>query len=195
MIKTFRTFKEACDFYSFPGSHQIGSFGNAKGILRSYSNGTPGKDFVLNDEKEVLYKLKDDSYREKFNRNMVNNQHVRIFLKVNPAGNPKESYVKDLGLFAVVGFKEDTQHVRMVAVTKIEQQICVKRAAALSFPSTRSCSSRCSSKKGKLEVPNFHLDQGLEEILNLLFPLATKDATFEEDIGKTYGTRCQVLPH
>ena len=60
----FRNFREACIFYKFPGSHQVGSFGNKTGILRSYSNGTPGKDFFYDDEATVLYRLKDDKYRE-----------------------------------------------------------------------------------------------------------------------------------
>ena len=137
IISMFRTFKEACNFYKFPGSHQVGSFGNSLGILRSYSNDTPGKDFFLDGEREILYKLKDDSYREKFNRNILNDQHVRVFRKVNmEAGNScrktRTTYVKDLGLFSVVGFKDDTNHVRMISVKKKEKQSGIKRKVASS---------------------------------------------------------------
>ena len=139
MSKIFRTFKEACDFYKYPGSHQIGSFGNANGIIRSYSNGTPGKDFVMEDETVVLYKLKDEMYRAKFSRNMSSGQKVRIFRRVTSEGiddkdkngigrselqsgrrscKAKESIVKDLGLFSVVGFEDGSGHVKMVSVSK-----------------------------------------------------------------------------
>ena len=128
----FKNFKEACDFYKFPGSHQVGSFGNATGILRSYSNGTPGKDFFLNGEREILYKLKDDSYREKFSRNILNDQLVRVFRKVNSevensTKKTRMPYVKDLGLFSVVEFKDDTNHVRMVSVEKLQKKNVIKR--------------------------------------------------------------------
>lgn len=133
----FRTFKEACGFYKFPGSHQVGSFGNSSGILRSYSNDTPGKDFFLDGEREILYKLKDDSYREKFNRNILNDQLVRVFRKVNmevenSCRKTRTTYVKDLGLFSVVDFKDDTNHVRMVSVEKLEKQSREKRKVASS---------------------------------------------------------------
>ena len=130
----FKNFKEACDFYKFPGSHQVGSFGNASGILRSYSNGTLGKDFFLDGESEILYKLKDDSYREKFNRNILNDQLVRVFRKVNleveySTKKTRKSYVKDLGLFSVVEFKDNTNHVRMVSVEKLKKQNGIKRVS------------------------------------------------------------------
>ena len=102
----FRNFREACIFYKFPGSHQVGSFGNKTGILRSYSNGTPGKDFFYDDEATVLYRLKDERYREKFSLNMKHKQLVRVFRKV-------EHGVKDLGEYRVVSF-EKSGHVKMV---------------------------------------------------------------------------------
>lgn len=92
----FKNFKSACTFYSFPGSHQIGSYGpKHQGIVRSYSNSTPGKDKLVGGV--FLYRLKDEAYREKFKLNMKNKQKVRVFRKVVEG-------VEDLGLFDVEGF-------------------------------------------------------------------------------------------
>ncbi len=102
----FTNFRDACSFYKFPGSHQVGSFGNKTGILRSYSNGTPGKDFFRDNESTVLYRLKDEKYREKFSLNMKHKQLVRVFRKI-------EDGVKDLGEYRVVSF-EKSGHVKMV---------------------------------------------------------------------------------
>ena len=101
----FSNFREACLFYKFPGSHQVGSFGNKTGIIRSYSNGTVGKDFFLDDEATVLYRLKDEKYKEKFSLNIKHKQLVRVFRKV-------EAGVKDLGEYKVVSF-EKSGHVKM----------------------------------------------------------------------------------
>lgn len=111
--RVFKNFKTACQHYKFPGSHQRGSYGpKGKGIVRSYSNGTPGKDHVAIGKKgqktEVLYKLKDEGYREKFSENITQSSRVRFFRKV-------ESGVEDLGLFEVTGFTE-TGHVKMINV-------------------------------------------------------------------------------
>ena len=105
-MNEFRNFKTACQHYKFPGSHQVGSFGDKHGILRSYSNGTPGKDFINDDETQILYRLKNEEYRTKFSRNIASGQLVRVFRKV-------ETGVKDLGLFVVQGFGE-SGHVKMV---------------------------------------------------------------------------------
>ena len=106
----FRTFKEACEFYKFPGSHQTGSYGPKDvGILRSYSNGTPGKDFIhrLPDGTiEILYKLKDDAYRQKFRLTMKSKVYVRVFRKHMNLG------IENLGKFEVHGFTK-SGHVRM----------------------------------------------------------------------------------
>ena len=32
----FKNFKEAHEYYKYPGTHRIGSYGNDKGIIRSY---------------------------------------------------------------------------------------------------------------------------------------------------------------
>lgn len=38
----FNNFKEAQEYYKYPGTHRIGSYGNDKGIIRSYSSGKKG---------------------------------------------------------------------------------------------------------------------------------------------------------
>jgi hypothetical protein len=46
--RMFKNFAAACISYAFPGSHQVGSYGlKGQGIVRTYSNATPGKDVVL----------------------------------------------------------------------------------------------------------------------------------------------------
>ena len=86
----------------YPGSHQTGSYGNKEGILRSYSNGTSGKDFISKDETLILYCLKDEIYRGRFKLNMEHHQAVRFFRKIPPSS--KQPGVKDLGLFRIDGF-------------------------------------------------------------------------------------------
>ena len=43
----FKNFKQAHEHYNYPGSHRIGSYGDSKGIIRSYSNGKNG-DLIKN---------------------------------------------------------------------------------------------------------------------------------------------------
>ena len=38
----FKNFKKAQEYYKYPGTHRIGSYGNDKGIIRSYSSGKKG---------------------------------------------------------------------------------------------------------------------------------------------------------
>jgi hypothetical protein len=84
--------------YAFPGSHQVGSYGpKGTGIVRTYSNATPGKDIVLDGGELFLYRLKDEAVRTQFLVNAQRLKPVRVFRKVS-AG------VVDLGLFQVDGF-------------------------------------------------------------------------------------------
>ena len=109
--KIFPNFKAACKHYQLPGSHQVGSYGpKGKGIYRSYSNGTPGKDFITVKKGEktvVLYRLKDENYRRKFSENITSKTPLRFFRKTSEG-------CEDLGLMEVKGFT-DSGHVRMVS--------------------------------------------------------------------------------
>ena len=63
----FKNFSTACKHYGFPGSHQVGSYGpKGTGIVRTYSNATPGKDIVLDNGEAFLYRLKDEKVRAQF---------------------------------------------------------------------------------------------------------------------------------
>ena len=97
--RVFRNFSTACKHYGFPGSHQVGSYGpKGTGIVRTYSNSTPGKDRVLGEAgTRMLYRLKDEAVRGQFMVNQRERRAVRIFRKV-AAG------VVELGLFHVEGF-------------------------------------------------------------------------------------------
>jgi len=98
----FKNFKTACEYYNFPGSHQVGSYGKKnKGICRTYSNATPGKDIVLDNGDLFLYRLKDAKVRKQFEINMARRRPVRVFRKINHAGVPG---VVDLGEFQIQGF-------------------------------------------------------------------------------------------
>tara|TARA_E500000178_G_C16528791_1_gene533485 strand:+ start:186 stop:491 length:306 start_codon:yes stop_codon:yes gene_type:complete len=90
----FKNFKEAHEYYNFEGSHRIGSFGNEKGITRSYSNGEK-KDKILKDK--ILYVLKNDKVKDKFKLNIINKKKVRFFAKI-------KNGVEDMGLYKVKGF-------------------------------------------------------------------------------------------
>lgn len=90
----FKNFKEAHEYYKYPGSHRIGSFGDEKGIIRSYSNGKKGD--ILKNNK-IYYVLKNDIIKEKFKLNIKNNKKVRFFIK-------QDNGVKDMGLFHVKKF-------------------------------------------------------------------------------------------
>jgi len=104
----FKNFREACAHYKFPGSHQTGSYGpKLKGIVRSYSNATPGKDKVLEGGQVMLYRLKEDERtRAQFRVNLKRHAPVRVFRKVTTG-------VMDLGVFVVEAFvkAEPDDHV------------------------------------------------------------------------------------
>ena len=94
----FKNFLTACKHYKFPGSHQVGSYGpKGTGIVRTYSNSTPGKDIVLNQGNLFLYRLKDEKVRAQFNINAQQKKPVQIFRKISTG-------VIDLGLFYVNGY-------------------------------------------------------------------------------------------
>ena len=90
----FKNFKEAHEYYKYPGSHRIGSFGDDKGVIRSYSNGKKGD--ILKNNK-IYYVLKNDNIKEKFKLNIKNNKKIRFFIK-------QENVVKDMGLYHVKRF-------------------------------------------------------------------------------------------
>ena len=128
MVKVYKNWREAHKANSLPGSYQDGSYGpKGKGIVRSYSNGTPGKDFIKAkpDGKgyEILYRLKNEAYGEKFSINIRQKQSVRFFRKVSDG-------VEDLGSLRVVGFTDshgktvsrDTTHVKMVSENNIVEK-------------------------------------------------------------------------
>ena len=98
-LRHFANFAAACRHYSFPGSHQVGSYGpKGEGILRSYSNGTPGKDLVLDGGDKFLYRLKDSTVRAQFEVNASRGRPVQVFRKVAEG-------VVELGSFDVDGFE------------------------------------------------------------------------------------------
>jgi hypothetical protein len=103
----FANFLLACKHYNFPGSHQHGSTSNANGVIRTYSNSTPGKDRVLNGGHEILYRLKSVEIQKKFSLNIKSGQMVRFFRKV-------EGGCKDMGSFTVAGFVDDDAFVRLL---------------------------------------------------------------------------------
>ena len=90
----FKNFKAAHEYYNYLGSHRIGSFGDEKGIIRSYSNGKKGD--ILKNNK-IYYVLKNNNIKEKFKLNIKNKKKVRFFIKVNDG-------VKDMGLYHVKRF-------------------------------------------------------------------------------------------
>jgi galactokinase len=105
--RVFANFLLACKHYDFPGSHQHGSTSNANGVIRTYSNSTPGKDRVLRGGHEIHYRLKSVDVQRKFSLNMASGQKVRFFRKV-------ENGCKDMGLFNVAGFIDDDAFVRLL---------------------------------------------------------------------------------
>ena len=90
----FKNFKEAHNYYKYARTHRVGSYGDDKGISRSYSCGKKG-DILKNDV--VYYVLKNDKIKEKFKLNIKNKKKLRFFLKV-------ENGVKDMGLYNVKKF-------------------------------------------------------------------------------------------
>jgi len=90
----FKNFKEAHEYYNYPGSHRIGSYGNEKGIIRSYSNGKKGD--ILKNNK-IYYVLKNSNIKEKFKLNIKNKKKIRFFIKL-------DKRVKDMGLYFVKRF-------------------------------------------------------------------------------------------
>jgi len=96
-------FRSACRHYKFPGSYQVGSYGpKGEGMLRTYSNSTPGKDKVLSGGDVVLYRLKDEKCRAQFVVNRDRRKPVKVFRKV--AGG-----VMELGDFFVESFVDADQ--------------------------------------------------------------------------------------
>lgn len=102
---SFRNFKTACEHYQFPGNHQTGSYGpKGGGVVRTYSNGLPFKDKLLEGGRLFLYRLKNDKLRAQFQLNSDLEQPVRVFRK------QASRAVLDLGLYRVDGFENAGAH-------------------------------------------------------------------------------------
>lgn len=114
--RIFQNFKVACEHCKFPGSFQCGSVWNEHGIVRSYSNSTPGKDKVIKSGSEIWYRLKSLEMQAHFQRNVESGQKVRFFRRVpHSIGKvTQKPGCKDMGLFTVVGFVESDAFVRLV---------------------------------------------------------------------------------
>ena len=94
----YKNFRAACECYGFPGSHQVGSYGpKGTGIVRTYSNATPGKDVLVKGGAVCMYRLKDEQIRSQFEINIEQKKSVRVFRKI-PTG------VVDLGDYMVDRF-------------------------------------------------------------------------------------------
>ena len=75
---------------------QVGSYGpKGAGIIRTYSNATPGKDFLL-DDGTFLYRLKNEAVRAQFEVNVKRQKAVHVFRKLPKIG------VMDMGLYVSV---------------------------------------------------------------------------------------------
>lgn len=96
-IKYFRNFKTACEYYNYKGSHRIGTIGNEKGVIRSYSNGK-NNDKILNEGNEIWYKIKNNKIKELYQKSINSKQNIRFFIKI-------KNGVLDLGLFNATKFK------------------------------------------------------------------------------------------
>ena len=100
-MKTFRNFKEAHVHYKYPSSYRFGTIYNAKGVIRSYSNGT--KDIYK--ENVFYYELKNDKIKDAFRINRDTKRKLRVFRKMG-------SMVHDLGLYSVDKFYK--KYVKLV---------------------------------------------------------------------------------
>ena len=90
----FKNFKQAHEYYNYPGSHRIGSYGDSNGIIRTYSNGKNG-DMIKNNI--IYYVLKNENIKNKYKLNIKNKKKIRFFVKVSNG-------VKDMGLYHVKRF-------------------------------------------------------------------------------------------
>lgn len=95
----FNNFKEAHEYYKYPSTHRIGTIGNDKGVIRSYSNGK-NCDYYKKDGKIVFYKIKNIKIKELFLLNRKYKKKLRFFMKIDKG-------VKDMGLYTVKGFTDD----------------------------------------------------------------------------------------
>jgi hypoxanthine-DNA glycosylase len=91
--KMFKNFMAACKHYKFPGSHQVGSYGpKGKGVIRTYSNSTPGKDIVLEQGNIFLYRLKPE-LKKQFQNNIILNKPVHVFTKMGTGVLDRGNYL------------------------------------------------------------------------------------------------------
>ena len=94
-MKLFKNFKEAHEYYNFPSSYRIGTIYDDKGVIRSYSNGK--YDIEKENYKIFYYKIKNDTIKQAFLVNKINDKALKLFVKV------KEG-VLDLGKYIVDRF-------------------------------------------------------------------------------------------
>ena len=95
-MKLFKNFKEAHNYYKYPSSHRIGTIGDEKGVIRSYSNGKKG-DIIMDNGNKIYYMIKNDKIKNLFNLSKKHNRKVRFFRKNNEG-------VLDMGLYIVDKF-------------------------------------------------------------------------------------------
>ena len=146
--RVFKNFSTACKHYEFPGSHQVGSYGpKRQGIVRTYSNATPGKDVVLDGGSLFLYRLKDEAVRAQFKVNVERRREVRVFRKVS-------SGVVELGLFRVEGFVaagpgDDVDRFGREFVRMVRAEAEQSRAAAAPLDGLEAAAEAARGKRAR----------------------------------------------
>ena len=63
-MKIFKNFKEAHEYYNYPGSYRFGTIYNEKGVIRSFSNNT----YDIDKGKVFYYKIKNDIIKTEFKK-------------------------------------------------------------------------------------------------------------------------------
>ena len=95
-MKLFKNFKEAHEYYNYISSHRIGTIGDSKGVIRSYSNGKKG-DIILEEGNKIYYMIKNDKIKSLFKLSKENKRKIRFFRKTDKG-------VLDMGLYSVDKF-------------------------------------------------------------------------------------------
>ena len=90
-MKVFKNFKEAHEYYNYPGSYRFGTIYDEKGVIRSFSNNT----YDIDKDKIFYYKIKNDIIKSEFRKKM--GLKIRLFVK-------KDKRVEDRGLYKVDKF-------------------------------------------------------------------------------------------
>ena len=95
-MKLFKNFKKAHEHYKYPSSHRIGTIGDDKGVIRSYSNGEKG-DIIMDEGNKIYYVIKNNKIKNLFTLSKQNNRKLRFFKKIDEG-------VLDMGLYYVERF-------------------------------------------------------------------------------------------